>query len=1236
MDPVNAIQRIKYACELAYKVDVFVIVEAHGQDGSDSVFREHLSKTHEIFYFPGTTQATGGVVICLRNRLISSCGKPVADVLDKGRIICLTCTSGDENLGILAAHIDPHYTVEKKKHLLKMMAAEMCKFKDILWLVCGDFNFEAFGDRAYNVDRGAFAESNSSEQLGLTWNDCLGALVEHHQPDFTRAQNGPHGTTLSRIDRIYSNLPAWRLLTAEIRTTTVGRVTDDGRLSDHVPVLSFICHAKDPHTRPLSLWTTKDPFYIDALRTAMHKFNFEEMSPQLAVKQIKICMRSASQHVIQKSLRRGAETIEEQIFWSLVCARALFHSCARRVVHAMVAYPFLESFVLVNVGDMVMAATNLEGLSKHISDLMRQSLDRLRGDVERASEKPEYQKNQQVDGIRRLQDCWATKGRKVSLQGARDLSGNVISDPEEAAEVFIAHWRKVAERKPIDVQKAREFLKLHMRKLPVFRTVLTFEEFMEMIRELPDSACGPDGIPYAAWRHAPTHALRILYHLYCSLFTNAEVADDFNYSWLVLLAKGEHEEDDQIVARMADDTRPVSLANSDSKICESALNKPLARAVGTWAASEQRGFLQDRMMVDNVIEMDTYGRIISLYTEQHPGTKTSNDIGRAVMAFFDFAMAFPSVAWTYMWMCMRYSGLPRPYIRAFKKIYANNVHFMRFMGKVYKAYTNASGVKTGGTASGIIFVLCIDPFLLFLRSRCGPRDFGRAFADDIGYIICNIESTLPKFADCFAMFGIVSNVKIKVKKTVIVPLWTQDIEEVARIVKRIVPAWENVKIALCGKYLGMYLGPGSGYQSWTAPLNKYIARVQLARETGAGFLSSVLEYNIMCVTTLCYVGQFCATTPQVLATEARMLQRLTGCPRYTFTKEALWSLKSLGMTTNYKSVQVCTTAAMVRMTLQTSTVFVQMRQLFENALNDDECMVHSFVRREARSFDTPAIITTMQKAIDSAFLPDIQHAAWRLHLESIRRNILDGAFQKHVTEYLCTTAIAFDACNFLSRRMARFRPSVSAGGQEWWDFCGPFVIQLCRFELEGSPQCVVATFLKTVLNGWATSRRLKLQEPRHCIFACGSKQDCIEHYLRCPTLEAVWGKIMHCDWGPFEARLAVGCADGRGRIQRVIFLYGVFAAYNHLRHNNLRGTVVDVCTNIVRSRITYALGMSSKQLRKKYTNIQGCNLAAGRSEKQVSVGDVIFNFRKRAHAASRSNVKRARIVDSKQRLRSCM
>ena len=70
--------------------------------------------------------------------------------------------------------------------------------------------------------------------------------------------------------------------------------------------------------------------------------------------------------------------------------------------------------------------------------------------------------------------------------------------------------------------------------------------------------------------------------------------------------------DDNIVARASDDTRPISLANSDSTICEIALDKPLAGAFATWANTDQRGFSEGRMMVDNIIEIDTHGRIAAL------------------------------------------------------------------------------------------------------------------------------------------------------------------------------------------------------------------------------------------------------------------------------------------------------------------------------------------------------------------------------------------------------------------------------------------------------------------------------------------------------------------------------------------------------------------------------------------------------------------------------------------------
>ena len=201
--------------------------------------------------------------------------------------------------------------------------------------------------------------------------------MEHHQPDFTRAQNGPHGATLSRIDRIYSNIPAWRILSLDVRTSTVGHVSDKQRLSDHVPVLSFICVAKQQGQGSIPVWATRDPFYMKALDKEMGQCRYEAMSPADGVQRLKRCMRTACKHVATKSLRRGAITIEEKIYWSLVCARALFHGIARRAAQAMIAYPKLEDFILANCATGTMLIPDRDGLDQHISSLMRESIEKL-------------------------------------------------------------------------------------------------------------------------------------------------------------------------------------------------------------------------------------------------------------------------------------------------------------------------------------------------------------------------------------------------------------------------------------------------------------------------------------------------------------------------------------------------------------------------------------------------------------------------------------------------------------------------------------------------------------------------------------------------------------------------------------------------------------------------------------------------------------------------------------------
>ena len=102
-----------------------------------------------------------------------------------------------------------------------------------------------------------------------------------------------------------------------------------------------------------------------------------------------------------------------------------------------------------------------------------------------------------------------------------------------------------------------------------------------------------------------------------------------------------------------------------------------------------------------------------------------------------------------------------------------------------------------------------------------------------------------------------------------------------------------------------------------------------------------------------------------------MLQRMVGSPRYTFSKESLWSLGTLGMAKSFKSVKICNVAAMVRLALETATTFRNMSIRWDEALQDDNSPMLCLASREYDFFDTPAIVTMLQKAVDHVFLPDI-------------------------------------------------------------------------------------------------------------------------------------------------------------------------------------------------------------------------------------------------------------------------
>ena len=74
-------------------------------------------------------------------------------------------------------------------------------------------------------------------------------------------------------------------------------------------------------------------------------------------------------------------------------------------------------------------------------------------------------------------------------------------------------------------------------QFPEVDVLLSCEEFYSIIDAMSNSAPGPDGIPYLAYKHGPVEIRASLYNAYLKWYHTATHPDKFNYAYLWLLTK---------------------------------------------------------------------------------------------------------------------------------------------------------------------------------------------------------------------------------------------------------------------------------------------------------------------------------------------------------------------------------------------------------------------------------------------------------------------------------------------------------------------------------------------------------------------------------------------------------------------------------------------------------------------------------------------------------------------------
>ena len=442
------------------------------------------------------------------------------------------------------------------------------------------------------------------------------------------------------------------------------------------------------------------------------------------------------------------------------------------------------------------------------------------------------------------------------------------------------------------------------------------KDIAKAIKTSGQSAPGPDGIPYIAWRKSGDLATQILHDAATALQSDQAITllqeihgDDtrpenheFNLGLLICLGKkphSTHPEHGEVFRPGS--TRPLSIVNTDNRLLANAARLRWERLLNPWISPQQQGFLGNRSILKNVLDID-YAAMATALTNNHGG-----------LVLFDFASAFPSISQSYMFDLLAKLGVPSNALNMIRALYDNNRCIVQTNGVQVDGFQMTAGVRQGCPLSPLLYAICAELLIERIRMEI-PTALVRAYADDTAVLIQNLWTDTPVLARIFADFTNISNLHLNLSKTIVIPLFPQpNLSTVREKLTVLIPSWSAVQYEYSARYLGFTLGPEAGDKSWTDPVKKFLQRAQAWSDRQLGLHCTSTSYNIFALSVLTYIAQLLPPPQQVLESErTATLTIAPGPTNWVTTTDLVWLRHLTGHPRSLASLTLTCQAAQAR------------------------------------------------------------------------------------------------------------------------------------------------------------------------------------------------------------------------------------------------------------------------------------------------------------------------------------
>jgi endonuclease/exonuclease/phosphatase family metal-dependent hydrolase len=906
-DPVKFQGKVKYLQDILAKVDILALQEVHGgREDMHEVFK--LCPGWLSYCSPCPSPGAGGVALLVHRRLLPHTHDIMHRIILPGRALQVRLHLDTVAINLLCIHVEPAASRDQQCDMLLRALSTSNPLSHVTFILA-DLNLCMPGDTRTHIHN--MRGDEADDALGYWFVRSFPSFVIAEHDGYTRAgvRDGAIAT-LSRIDYIMVDLPKVTVLDSRFSAYTLGNLFTH-KASDHIAVIATLQppRTSPPNRRTIPSWMSSSPDFKLHLEALIAAHRRQQLGPISRDDLVEIFYAADSR--TRTSSPTSPLSAAAKLHWCMVAFRARRQNHQGGILRAQRAFPELPLDDLETaIGELTLQVTDAQ-LQSHSGD----------GKKSEAASQAYMQKIA----------LWRQHAPRARFMHIATEQGDIITSDELMANTIRAHWRAVFQGTDDSPEHYLHLKDLTMNVPPAtgLSDIPFDDDDITASLRRSDSAPGPDGICYSAWRAAGEAGIAVLQEIAEDMWNGKAPPASFRKSLMVFLPKVDSQ------AVRPSELRPLALCDSDYKVIMGCINHRLANHLPDYVDDRQRGFMRGRLGLDNLLLLEAASMLAC-----------RSGAGSPALCFLDIAAAFPSLLHDFMFQVLDKFLGDHPLKAMITAMYNSNSCDLVVRGQVVPGFRVLCGVRQGCPLSGSLFALTFHPILVSLSDalfkasmHVGHDIFG--YADDLALVLYDIWKLLPALDRALQVVAAAAGLHINWKKVQLVPLWrSPSFELIRRRLSATCPRWKPSQITLSAKYLGIQVGPGvSDSSAFAGPLAKYLERCRFIAKMSLGWVRAASLHNIFALPVLSYVAQVQGDEGLREVDLDRAAAILFKHPMFRPSFRFFAHLAELGCDTGLRDVRVECQAAAARCSLTLTSLPTARRHLATGS-NDDHLCVH--------------------------------------------------------------------------------------------------------------------------------------------------------------------------------------------------------------------------------------------------------------------------------------------------------